>query len=293
MKRLNRLLAGMVFLCILFFIPVFLISSNSNVTAGARSLGLGRVSVTQQDFWSIQNNQAGLAACKDISLGLAYENKFLIDILSLNTLGFVLPTKYGGFGLMVRYFGYPSYSETKFGFAFGRKFGDNFSAGLQLDYLSVNIAEDYGNAGYFTFEIGIRSRISDRIILAAHAFNPIAVKAVANPGETATSIFRLGLLFEVSRELSISVETEKDLVYKPLIRGGLEYRIFEKSFVRFGYSTLPGPVQSGNFNIASEYTFGFGLNYQSIVLDVAASMHQVLGWSPSFSIIYKIRKVGQ
>jgi hypothetical protein len=85
------------------------------------------------------------------------------------------------------------------------------------------------------------------------------------------------------------LETEKDLVYKPLIRGGIEYKIVEQAIVRIGYSTLPSTSGSQNFSISSLYAFGFGLNLKKFQIDFSSTIHQILGWSPQISIQYKFK----
>lgn len=279
-------------LCSQLFILIFsgsAMASNYTVPIGGRSAGMGNASVTLCDFWSVYNNQAGLAGFNNIAAGFYYENRFLIKELSLKTGAFILPTKSGVFGLNLLYFGYPKYNETKIGLAYGRSFGKRFSAGIQLDYLSTGIGEDYGSKSLVTFEIGIRSELNDNLIIAAHIFNPIRVKLENEFDERIPTVFKLGVSYSFSEQLLVTLETEKDSDFKPLLRGGLEYKIIEQAIVRIGYSTLPSTTGSDNFSIASVYTFGFGLHIKKVAIDFAASIHQTLGWSPQVSVVYKFK----
>ena len=263
--------------------------ANTNQPIGGRSAGLGNASVTLNDFWSVHNNQAGLAGINMAAVGLYYENRFLVQELSLKAAVFVLPTKSGTFGINFNSFGYVNYNEMKVGLAYGKKFGKIFSAGVQLDYLRTHIAEDYGNKDAFTFEIGIRTELTKQLTIAAHVFNPIRVKIQNETDDRVPAILKLGISYSLSDKLLLALETEKDSDFKPLIRGGFEYKIVDMATVRIGYSTLPSTSGSDDFSIASVYSFGFGLNLRKFVIDLSSSWHQTLGWSPMVSFIYNFK----
>lgn len=276
-------------LAFVLFCPVLLVASNDNSPIGGRSAAMANSSVTLSDIWSVHNNQAGLGYFDHIAAGFYYENRFMVKELALRAGAFVLPTKSGVFGLNYNYFGYSKYNEQKIGLAYARAFGKNFSAGLQLDYLSTRIAEDYGSKNTFTFEIGIQTKLTENFILAAHVYNPIGVTIENEFDEKIPTIFKLGVSYFLSDKLLIALETEKDLDYKPLIRGGIEYKIVEQAIVRIGYSTLPSAAGSQNFSISSLYAFGFGLNLKKLQIDFSSTIHQTLGWSPQISFSYTFK----
>lgn len=260
-----------------------------NSPIGSRSAALGYASVTLNDFWAVHNNQAGLGLYENIAVGFYYENRYLVKELSLKSGAFILPTKSGVFGLSYNHFGYSMYNESKVGLAYGKSFGKYFSAGLQLDYLHTKIAEDYGSKNTFTFELGVLSNLTENFTIGFHVFNPIGVKLNKDTDEKIPVIIKLGASYSISDKLLLALETEKDLEYKPLIRGGIEYQIIDQAIVRIGYSTLPSTSGSDSFSIASVYTFGFGLNLKKFVIDISSSVHQVLGWSPQVSMIYRFK----
>jgi hypothetical protein len=276
-------------LILLLFCTGKLCFAQTNAPIGGRSAGLGHASATLSDVWSVHNNQAGLAGMDGPAAGIYYENRFLVQEMSLKAASFVLPTHSGTFGINFNSFGYVSYNEMKAGLAYGRKFGKVFSAGVQLDYLRTHIAENYGNQDAFTFEVGIRTELTKQFILAAHVFNPIRVKIQSETNDRVPAVFKLGVSYELSEKILLALETEKESDFKPLIRGGLEYRIIDLATVRMGYSTLPSTSGSDSFSVASVYSFGFGLNIQKFSFDLSSSWHQVLGWSPMVSFIYNFR----
>ncbi|MBM3435000.1 MAG: hypothetical protein FJY07_02150 [Bacteroidetes bacterium] len=269
-----------------FFAAVVSFSENANYPLGGRSAAMGNASVTLYDFWSVHNNQAGLAGYKHISAGIAFDNRFLIGQLGTKAFAFVLPVKSGVFGINYNYFGYAAYNESKAGLAFAKSFGSAFAAGLQLDYLRTAIAENYGNRSLLTFEVGLRSEVTKKLVLAMHIFNPIAVKIEKKFNERTPAVYKFGIGWQLSDQVLVTAETEKSSGFKPLIRGGVEYKPAEKASIRLGYSSLPSVTGEDDFSIASLYSFGFGLKLNKLTIDFSASVHQILGWSPAISLVY-------
>ena len=117
-------------LCIVLCFSAFALFAGSDIQTptGGRGNGMGNASVALNDFWSLQNNQAGLANFQSIAASFYYQNRFLLSELGLKSFGFTLPTRTGVFGLSYQNFGYSQYNETKVGLAFGKSFGERFSA---------------------------------------------------------------------------------------------------------------------------------------------------------------------
>jgi len=263
---------------------------NGIAYGGGRSAGLAGISVALSDFWSLHNNQAGLAGYNAFAGGITYENKFMLNETGKSSIGVVFPVQKSTFGLSLQHFGYTAFREVKTGLAYARPIGDKLSVGIQLDYLFTTIAENYGSSGGLTFEVGVQMMLSDHLILAAHTFNPLAIQIHQNTGEKANSVYTLGILYHLTDQLLVSMETEKDLKFKPAIRAGVEYEISGAAITRIGYATLPAPTSSTRFSMTSEYSFGFGLNLNEFQLDIAAIIHTTLGWSPVVSLIYKFSR---
>jgi len=267
------------YLALLFFTcSLSLVAGHDNVPQGGRSAAMAGASVALTDFWSLQNNQAGLAYYNHLSAGFYYENRFLTKELSLKSGGFVLPTNSGNFGLNLTYFGYSKYNESKVGISYARAFGKVLAIGLQLDYLHTSIAEDYGKKGLVTFELGLLSKINEHLTLGAHIFNPIGAKLAEYEDERIPAILKVGAAYSFDSNILISVEAEKDTEHDPILKFGLEYRIIEKIFVRGGVSSNPGT-----------YSFGFGLNLDKLKIDFSSTIHQTLGYSPQISVYYNFK----
>lgn len=267
----------------LFFFSVIslsLFATGEDFPIGGRSAGMAHASVTLDDFWSIHHNQAGLSGIKNFSAGIYYENRFGLKNLGLKAGAVVLPIKDAGvIGLSIAQFGYSQYNESKIGLAYAKGFGEKFSVGVQLDYLSTHIAENYGNKSAIAGEIGLRFKINKNLCIAGHIFNLNRAKIADYNDERIPTIARLGLSYAFSDKVLVTAETEKDIQYNPVFKTGIEYKPAKMLYLRTGISTNP-------FMNA----FGFGLEFKNFKLDFATSYHQTLGFSPQVSIIFNTTK---
>ncbi|MDA3942363.1 MAG: hypothetical protein PF694_02350 [Bacteroidetes bacterium] len=242
---------------------------------GARSAAMGYASVSLTDFWSIQNNPAGMADYKHFAAGIAYQNRYLMQALALKSAAVIAPTKLGVLGVSFNQFGYNLYSENKIGLAYARSFGKVLRLGLQLDYLSTHIAEGYENANAITFEFGAQSQINDKLTVGAYIFNPIKARLSSYTDERIPVVLRFGLSYLFTPELLGTAEIEKNFDNTASIRGGLEYFVLQKFYVRAGLVTNPNML-----------SFGAGYDIGPASIDIAAGVHQVLGSTIQASLIF-------
>ena len=243
---------------------------------GARNAGMCRSSVALTGFWSIFNNQAGLALISKPTAGISYESKFSLSELSNKTAAFAYPLNFGVIGVDFNHFGYSQYNEMKVGLTYARAFGKYIRIGLQLDYLQSTLGDGYGSKSNVTFELGVQSDVTDEITLGAYVFNPVRVKLSDYADERIPAIYRFGMAWHFSDNFLATAEAEKNSFYpKIIIRGGLEYDLKQKFVFRTGFS-------SGD----EIFSFGFGLHLKGVRFDIAAIMHQTLGFSPQASLSY-------
>lgn len=269
-----------VFTLILFSSYLNSFSSNEITPQGARSSGLSGSSVTLFDVWSVFNNQAGLARVNSISAGLYYENRFLVKSLSAGSFAFALPTNNGTFGLSVYSFGTLGYRESKYGLAYGRSLGEKLNVGLQINYLSTVLPENYGKFSGVNAELGLQAKITDDLIIGAHIYNLNRMKLPTLDEkiiEYVPTIFKLGLQYRISEKTIIASEVSKDIENKIIFRAGTEYSPNDILYLRIGIATNP-----------SSYSFGFGYKMKSISLDISAAYHQILGFTPQIGFNWNL-----
>jgi hypothetical protein len=246
-------------------------------SGGARSESMGRASVILEDTWAIYNNQAGLASLKNISLGLYSSNHYLLKELSACGLAMAIPTPGGVIGIGFTYSGFSLCNEKKIGLAFARAFGKKISAGLQLDYLTQTIGEGFGTRHFLTFEGGFIGRITERITVGFHTFNPVPYY-YKDGLLLLSATYRLGVSYLFSGSFLMTLECEQSTGRKAILKSGLEYSFSNKAFARLGIISQP-----------FEFTAGVGFIIDRLQVDLASSYHQYLGYSPQVSVIYFFR----
>jgi hypothetical protein len=267
---------------LLFPLFVFLfvnVRAGDNPALGARSLGMaGCGTALTGDLWNAQNNQAGLAFIKKFQAGAFYESRFLVNDLGMKAVAAAMPTKSGVFGFEVTSLGLGKlYSENKVGVAYARTFGPKFSASVQLNYFNTHIGENYGSSSTASGEFGLIAIPVKNLTVGFHMYNPTRSKLNGSLNERLPTVMRLGTVYSFSDRVLLSVEAEKDVDYKPIIRGGLEYRPVPNFYLRAGAASNPNLM-----------AFGFGIVMKKIRLDIASTFHSQLGFSPSVGLQYGI-----
>ena len=248
---------------------------------GGRAAAMGGSSVASQGLWAMQNNPAGMANLDKISLGLYYENRWMLPETAYKCGAFALPTKFGCVGLSFNQFGSWKYSENKFGLAYAKDFGRYLQIGLQLDYLMLKIGNDYGTFSAVTFELGLQSQVTDKLTLGTYIFNPVnfSFDQTLNH-EKLPIVMRFGLAYKFTKDFIGQCEIEKDTEREGIsLRGGLEYEAFKSFYIRAGVQTNPGIL-----------SFGLGYAIRFAQINVAAQLHNELGASVQIGMIFSIGK---
>lgn len=264
-------------LLIISFISINTIASGDNYHIGARQAAMGNTGVALSDVWSNHHNQAGLAYVDKLSFGVSGESMFLLTGVSTKAGVVAIPTKSGTFGLNITSFGYSAYNETKIGLAFAKPFGEKLAIGVQLDYITVGLGENYGRASAFSIEAGILAKPNEKLSIGAHIFNPNRAKITAYNEERIPTVMRIGVDYVFSAKVLVDAEIEKDIDNKAVFKTGVEYHISDPLYLRIGIASNP-------FLSA----FGFGINLKNFNIDIATSYHSVLGYTPQVSLTYNM-----
>lgn len=248
---------------------------------GGRAAAMGGSSVASQGLWALQNNPAGMANLEKISLGLYYENRWLLPETAYKCGAFALPTKFGTLGVSFNQFGSSKYNENKFGLAYAKDFGRYLQIGLQLDYLLLKIGNEYGSFRAVTFELGIQSQVTDKLTLGTYIFNPVnfSFEQTLNH-EKIPIVFRFGLAYKFTKDFIGQCEIEKNTDREGVsLRGGLEYEAVRNLYIRAGVQTNPGIL-----------SFGLGYAIRFVQINVAGQLHNQLGASLQVGMIFSIGK---
>jgi hypothetical protein len=268
------------FLFLKFILLIQIAFATDNYPVGTRSSGVANASVTYADVWSTYHNQACLALVKQITAGVFYENRFLINDLGLRSAAIAVPmSKAGTFGLSATIFGYSLYNEKKAGLAYAKKFGNKIAAGIQLDYLNTFFNDEfYGSRTSFAAEAGLIAEPISNLKIGAHVFNPTKAKIAEYGDEHIPVIMRFGVSYKFSEKVLVSSEVEKDIDFDNIFKTGLEYHPMDVLYIRAGIASNP-----------TLSCFGFGLRIKQFIVDMSTQYHDVLGFSPQFSLGYEFK----
>ena len=260
---------------ILSLLPVFIYANNEANIAGARASGLAGNSISFVDFWSTENNPAGLGFLKEWGAGFFYSNPFSQKELAFKSAVFAYPLKKSSLGLSLNQFGFSDFNETKIGISYGKQLGEQLALGIQINRLSTHIGEGYGTRSTITGNVGIIAHINDKITTAAVIINPSRSKRADFDNERYPSILKLGIRYSYSEKVSAFAEIVKDVDFDPDIRIGIEYHIVKHFDLRVGYATDP-----------ARSSFGFGIDLKQFRLDFASSFDSNLGFTPRLSLSF-------
>ncbi|PID88029.1 MAG: hypothetical protein CSB06_02055 [Bacteroidia bacterium] len=244
------------------------------VEAGARQAAMGGAGLVLPDAWASAHNQAALAKVSGLGVGTYYANIF--NESELKELGFSAAyqvEKYGTAGLDFTYSGNPFSNFMSFGFSYAKQLGKRISGGIKIDYFRHS-QMNYGNISAFTGELGLLAEPVDHFFIGAHAFNPWRAKFNAT-NEPMISTFRLGAGYFFSSRVLLTLEGEKSLEKKTILRAGTEYNVIAGLFLRAGICTQP-----------VKYSFGLGYNYKGVSIDVTYISHQVIGYYMKFGLMW-------
>ncbi len=262
-----------------FFFCLFTAQAIEWYPLGARSSAMANASVASSNLWSIKHNQAGLAFLEHTSLGLAAENRFGLQELSLGGGVVAVPTPLGVFGMSLTHFGDELFSENQVGLAYARTFGKSVSAGLQINYRNTHLGSDYGDNNTLLLEGGLQAKLNKDITVGVHIANPNRTSLSEDYDERYPTTFRMGMQYKVSDKVLLLAEGEKTTEQGLLGKIGLEYQILKQLYLRTGISTNP-----------TQNSFGIGIYWSQFKLDLSTWRHGTLGFIPQLSITYELGK---
>ena len=252
--------------------------SQGIVPNGARAMALGNASATFDDVWAYHNNPGALGAINNFTAGLSYENRFLLKELQTQGFAVAVPLKVGVISVGGDMFGYRNFRSYRAGLGYSMKLSENFFAGVQLNYQGLSLSSNYGSKHTISAAAGIYAKITDEWKMGVSAFNIGRAKLSAFEDDRFSTVIRLGTSYLFSKKFLLSIEGEKDLDSRLRFRTGLEYEPLNNFFIRGGVQTAP-----------VEFSFGFGYHFKQIHIDLGSAYHQILGWSPNFSIVFQAK----
>lgn len=257
--------------------PQFSFADFPEEQPSSRAAALSYSAVGLTDGWSIFFNQAGLGYQESTWVGAHHENRFITPELSFSALGVILPVKNGSFGVSIKRMGFSQFNQTKAGLAFGMKLAPTFSAGIQLNAHHVYFAGEYGSTTAFTAEGGMIYSPTSSLDIGFHIINPTRSRLYDE--ERIPTILNLGLAYKLSEMVIVTASAEKNIDADFSFKAGIEFMPINNLYFRTGMASNP-----------SLLSFGLGYEFSSIQFDFAFTRHEILGYTPHFSLSYTFER---
>jgi hypothetical protein len=265
-------------LLLYLILPLSLLSQGF-LPVGGRSNSMANATVALSDAWAYHHNPGALAGVDKLSVGVSYENRFLLRELQSQGFVYIQSLKRGVFSLGAQTYGYTNFRTIRAGLGYSMKLSEKCMAGVQMNYLSLRLAEFYGSKQSVTAEFGLLCLLTENWRVGMSVFNLGRAKLSAYKDDRLSTVMRLGTAYAFSDKLSVVFEAEKHIDYPLRLKSGLDYSVAKYFFFRAGVATQP-----------VEVSFGFGYKMKALQLDMGTAYHQQLGWSPHFGLTFTGRK---
>lgn len=245
------------------------------ISVGSRSNSLGNASVTISDAWAFHHNPGALGELTRPTVGMSYENRFLMKEFQSQGIVYAQPLSYGVISVGAQFYGHRQYRTQRIGVGYSLKLAKWFYAGVQVNYQGLQLNENYGNRHSVTAEAGLQVLFTENWRLGVSVMNIGRAKLNEFQNERFSTNFRLGMSYLLSGKVLFLLEGSKTVLDKARIHTGIEYQAVKNFFIRVGVAGAP-----------VEFSFGLGYKWKVLSIDAGSSYHQIMGWSPNFSLTY-------
>jgi len=256
----------------LFF--AFAINAQGWLSQGARVGGMANNGVTFIDAFSYHHNPGALGFVEEGTAGISYESRYALKELQSQSIAVAVPLKVGVISGGGQFYGYETYRTTRAGLGYSMKLSEKISAGVQFNYLGMNLGSYYGSKHGISAELGALAKLTDKVSIGFSVVNLGRAKLADFKDDRFGTLLRLGISYQLIEELLIVAEIEQEVTYDTRLRAGIEYHPIDLLYIRAGVQGAP-----------MDFAFGFGLKYERFKLDLSTQYNQVLGWTPAASFI--------
>ena len=244
--------------------------------SGARDAALGGASAAFPDDAAGQVNPAAWGQVDTRILALHGAQLHGLPELRFAGIRIVAPFQEGAIAGGVSAFGFNLYRHFVLDAGFGRRFGfgthRQVHAGVRAEWNQVYIA-NHGQAGALGLTGGVLLPITPFVSLGAVAYN---LTAVAGPLRSdLRRCLAVGAVWQPSEAFAMTTDVAKEVRSPLSMAAGIEIRLTQALALRGGIAS--GPRQASG---------GIGLSLASVRVDFAAQRHEILGWTPSMSLLY-------
>jgi hypothetical protein len=235
---------------------------------GVKAIGMANAFTAVSDnCWAIDYNPAGLMQIDYFQCSaFIVPQQFGMKELATAAIAGAVPLRFATAGFKIERFGFDLYNETEFGIALAAKIDGNVSFGIALDNNHLEISR-YGSSDNVTVCAGCIVRVVDNISIGFSTHN-ITGKSIGRNLEKLPQLCALGTSWSPLKELTLSLEIEKDIRFPASIKAGIEQTWLNAFAVRAGFANNP-----------DKYSAGIAVKYSVFEFGYAGYSHPDLGWT--------------
>lgn len=266
-----------IFWCLWFWSPMLLAQPGVWQSAGAGSAATARAQAgVTGDFWNLFGNPAGLADLKGFHAGTHAEQRFALKELSSGQVGMALPfAENQALGLKVSWFGMGEFGEGRYGLAYAISPLPGFRIGSSVNWYQTVIPTQ-GSGTSLYLDLGLQVDLSPTLTVGSFASN-VNRAELSDLGESnpLPTLIQAGLAFRPTPQLALLLDVLHEIDGSISPRAGIDYQPGEVLSLRIGVQTGPTALSGG-----------FGLDFESLRIDIAAGYQPLLGFTPHLALTY-------
>ncbi len=241
---------------------------------GAKSWSLGGSSTSESNVFSCANNMASSTEIKSIQVGIYNQTRFGIKQLNAINSSFIIPKKWFQIGTSINHYGYEKFNQQNMSLGIAKKLNNNFSLGITLNYISINIAEQE-NTGALAGSLSAFFKANKNLQFGLLIFNPTQSKYNINSHGNVITFGRIGVKYLINKNVFLTADADKTLAQTLILRSGINYALHPNFELCLGYANNPNYI-----------TFGFSTKLKQFDLLFASSFQQTLGLTPHLGMVF-------
>jgi hypothetical protein len=225
------------------------------------------------DALSFGNNPAAVPTAGAWSGGIRAERRFMLAALTHYHAVLHYQGKHAGAGLQLYQAGNGGYTESLAGLSYSRDLGQ-IRLGAQFNYHRLSIA-GYGTGATYSADLAVLWQLTGKLQAGIQVLNPVPVSFGPDKSERFTSVYKLGVGYDVSDAFFVAAELSKESRSPADLQVAMYYQFASKFFIRLGINTDVGRPAAA-----------LGWEWKNIRLFLTGSYHSQLGMSPGLIMLF-------
>ena len=259
---------------------IFFILFTTDLFAGnARQIAMGNIGSTSTGAGAMYSNPSGLVWDSHHILGSTYARHHFISELDRQFLNYSIARNNKAYAFLYNQMGDKRLLYRSFSLSYAQLFSDKFSLALRLGLSHVQFSDNYGNKTIFRADIGMLTKINEKLNLGFYIINAGRSILVSEYKERFENGILTGISYKSSELFKLELELEKYALQKVNFKLGLEYQVSNSFFLRGGF-------QSG----LRRFSSGFGYMRKRFAIDSAIYYSHPVGYSVVLSLSLSLEK---